>query len=233
MRKKQKKIFRKSYDSPEYRIVKKLARFLLLGSFLSFVLATFLTGFPVLAFLWNTTFPSTVNRLSDVLSKPVGITKVVATDDQDPEKVEEITLPEKDLSLPKTPTLVIKKIGVETEIVEAPLDDYDFALDQGVWRVPNFGTPLEKTNPIILVAHRFGYVSWSQDFREKNSFYNLPKLDVGDQIEIIWDQRKFTYEIYQKEEAEEISHYSADLILYTCRFYNSEMRIFRYARLIK
>lgn len=206
----------------------RISKILLVGSFLSFLLATILSGFPILAFIWNVAFPQTSAELSQVLSAPISASTQAAqfeiTSDRE--------LPPKDPSLPETPSITIKKIGVETPIHEQPLETYEEALRKGVWRVPNFGTPLDTEKPIILVAHRFGYLNWEQNFRLKNSFYNLPKLETGDRIEIIWDQRKFIYEIYQKEEATDISHYSADLILYTCRFLNSDIRIFRYARLL-
>ena len=153
--------------------------------------------------------------------------------EQQTQVVVEYTLPEKDPTLPVEPTLQLQKIGVKSTILEQPLQNYELALQQGVWRVPNFGTPLEKEKPIILVAHRFGYISWSQEYREKNSFYNLPNMEVGDQIEIIWDQRKFIYEIYASQEGTDITQYDADLILYTCKFLKSDIRIFKYAKLVE
>jgi len=68
--------------------------------------------------------------------------------------------------------------------------------------------------------------------RQQISFYNLPSITKRDIIDIIWDQRVFSYEIYNAEESTYISDYNADLILYTCKFYNSPIRIFRYARAI-
>lgn len=207
-----------------YLLAKKIARFLLLGSFFSFLLSALISGYPILAFGWNILFPSTSTKLSQILALPLSPENLEIKDDY--------VLPEKDLSLPETNSISIKKIGLETNIIEETSENYENALMQGVWRVPDFGTPIMRDKPIILVAHRFGYLNWSQDFRIKNSFYNLPKVDVGDQIEIIWDQRKFNYEVYEKEEGEDISHYSADLILYTCKFLESDLRIFRYAKLI-
>ena len=87
--------------------------------------------------------------------------------------------------------------------------------------------------PIILAAHRFGWDWWWQtDYWKYNSFYYLPEVEQGDMIEIIADQRKWVYEVYAGEEGEEITDYDADLILYTCKFLNSPLRHFRYARLI-
>lgn len=143
----------------------------------------------------------------------------------------ESELPPRDENLPDGNWLIIPKTGVRTVIREASLEDHeDQALRYGVWRADDGGTPLEKVNPVILVAHRYGYLKWSDAYRRANSFYNLNKLEIGDTFEVIWDKRRFTYEIYAGEEGEEISDYEADVILYTCKFLNSPARFFRYAR---
>lgn len=206
--------------------LEKLSRFLLVLSFVSFLLATVFSSYPLVALIWNILAPKTSTQLAKVLAKPIETSQFKKTET-------ELDLPEKDKDISETPKIIISKIGVNTEIHEQPSESFEVALRKGVWRVPNFGTPLESTKPMILVAHRFGYLNWDQEYREKNSFFNLPKLDVGDKIEVIWDQRKFLYEIYEKEQGQEISHYSSDLILYTCRFFNSDIRIFRYARRIQ
>jgi len=129
--------------------------------------------------------------------------------------------------------LVIPAIKVDTQINEASYETYERALKKGVWRVPDFGTPYDRSKPTILAAHRFGYLSWSNIYRRLNSFYNLPKLKEGDIVEIIYKQRKYTYEVYNQSRGEEITDYSADLILYTCETLNSKVRIFKYAKLLK
>ena len=139
---------------------------------------------------------------------------------------EKVQLPSFDPSLSATNTLIIPNIGVNGQIHEGT--NASDMLDKGVWRVNSFGTP-EDYNAIILAAHRFGYVYWSNDFRTTNSFYNLPKAKLGDKVEIIWGQRKYEYEIYRAEDSTGIQDYDADLILYTCRLFNSPVRIFRYA----
>ena len=58
------------------------------------------------------------------------------------------------------------------------------------------------------------------------------KLEAGDIIEVVVDQRKWLYEVYQAEEGEQITDYDANLILYTCKYLNSPIKHFRYARLI-
>lgn len=137
-----------------------------------------------------------------------------------------ITLPPVDTSLPKENLLRIASIGVDSEISQE--QDPDKGLDKGIWIVPDFGTPEINDLPIIIAAHRFGYVYWSSDFRQKSSFYNLPKLKVGDRVQIIWNQRSYEFEVYKAEDNTQITDYEADLILYTCRMYNSPVRVFRY-----
>jgi len=129
--------------------------------------------------------------------------------------------------------LKIVSIGVDSPLQEATYTNYEEALKKGIWRVSDFGMPTDNDRPIILAAHRFGYLAWSNIFRRKSSFYNLPKLNVGDTVEIVWRQRKYVYEIYAGAEGESISDYSADLILYTCEKLEGPVRIFRYARLLE
>lgn len=137
-------------------------------------------------------------------------------------------LPPIDTTLPKTNMIQIQSIGVDGEIHEST--DPKQGLDQGLWRVNNFGNPLENEIPIIIAAHRFGDVRWSNDFRITNTFYNLPETRIGDRIIIIWDQRKFVYEITEAFDNTYINNYNIDLILYTCRLYSSPVRVFRYAK---
>jgi sortase (surface protein transpeptidase) len=137
-----------------------------------------------------------------------------------------------DPSLPLGTWISIPKIGVETE-AQATVDPNE-ALDTGVWLVPDFGRPGETEYPIIMAAHRFGWQWWwKSDYWKKHSFYLLTDTQVGDRIEIVYEQRKWVYEVYAVEEGTEITDYDADLILYTCKFLNSPERYFRYAKLVE
>lgn len=142
------------------------------------------------------------------------------------------TLPSFNPSLPKVNRLIVPSIGVKTDIEEATLNDYEMALKKGVWRVSDFGQPDKIGAPVILAAHRFGYLAWTNSYRHFNSFYNLPKVKVGDTIKIDWQQREYVYGVYKTENSNEIMDYSADLILYTCESLSGEERIFVYAKLI-
>ncbi len=140
------------------------------------------------------------------------------------------TLPAIDTSLPTTPYIKMEKIGVYSPI--STETDYIAALKKGAWIVPEYGTPTNGKTPIIIAAHRFGYLYWDDATRKLISFYNLPKMHVGDTIEIIWEQRTFKYKIYKEEDNTYITDYNADLILYTCKYFDSPVRIFRYAKLV-
>lgn len=137
------------------------------------------------------------------------------------------SLPDFDASLPLTNRLLIPSIGVDGEIHEGTNPEEQ--LEYGIWRVHNFGDPENNTVPIIFAAHRFGYIRWTEDFRKTNSFYYLPQTQPGDTIEIIWNQRKYGYNIVFAAEDTQITDYSHDLILYTCKYFNSPVRILRYA----
>lgn len=138
-----------------------------------------------------------------------------------------------DSKLPMGTYLEIPKIKVKTTILEATYEDHEQALKKGVWRVGDFGTPDKREKPTILVAHRFGYLAWSNQYRRENSFFNLPKLGNGDVVNITHNQRKYVYEVYAQSEGTQIADYSADLVLYTCVDLNSDLKIFRYARLLE
>lgn len=140
-------------------------------------------------------------------------------------------LPPQDATLPEGTWLIVPRIGIRTQL--DPNLSTDEALAKGVWMAPEYGAPGDLTQPVILAAHRFGWKWWWQsDYWKYHSFYLLPELQPGDFVEVIDDQRKYTYEIYAGEEGEDITDYSADMILYTCKFLNSPVRHFRYARII-
>lgn len=191
-----------------------------------------LASYPVGLYLYYSAMPRTVELLGNALqdtsrgmvkqfsSKPVNAVE--------PEKIAELT---KDISLPEGHYLSIPKIDVDTVIWEGEVNNYNKALKKGVWRVTDFATPdVSSGKPIILAAHRFGYLEWTQEYRLKNSFYKLPDLKNGDMVEIVWDQHRYTYQIQKVEEGTEIKDYSSDLIMYTCKFLVSPIRIFVYAK---
>ncbi|MDD3661985.1 MAG: sortase [Candidatus Dojkabacteria bacterium] len=195
------------------------------------ILATLLFVAPILPYLWYRLNTDATEQEITTIETPVDQTDTTPQPDPhlDP-PAETVTLPPFDPALPTLNTLLIPSIGVDSPVHEGT--DATAALENGVWRAPEFGTP-EDTATIILAAHRFGYLSWTTDFRTKRSFYNLPKTGVGDRVEIIWNQRKYIYEIYRAEDSTAIVDYDADLVLYTCRMFNSPVRVFRYAQRVE
>ncbi len=142
-------------------------------------------------------------------------------------------LPPVDPKLPQGHIIKIPRIGVYTSILESK--NPNAALRKGVWRVYNFATPISQKHgfPIILAAHRFGYITWSPNYRRKNSFAYINQLKNGDIIYIYWDQREFKYQVIKKIIDTKIPTYTSDLILYTCVTFNSPRRLFVLAKRIK
>lgn len=232
--------FRRRIDK-KYKIIYKrgpstLAMFFAGIAIAGWVGTLLLSGYPLVQYAYYRLRPSTSAALSKVLRDTIPEQPVEASEPPplvQPEVPD--NLPQKDVSLPDGHYLSIPKIGVDTVIWEAPTAEYESALKRGVWRVPEFPTPDEAQTvqrPIILSAHRFGYLEWTQDYREKNSFFNLLDLSPGDEIELIWEQRRYRYRVTGVEEGREIGSYEHDLILYTCKFLVSPIRIFVYAERI-
>jgi len=172
------------------------------------------------------------------VTKPAkDISQILVQNVAEPEKsfniIDKTYQPRFDPKITKESRLIIPSIGVNTAIQEATADNFEDALRKGPWRVADFGTPSDRSAPMILAAHRYGYLVWTNTFRRKNSFYSLPKLKVGDTVEIYWKQRRYIYEIYGEDKGDKINDYSADLILYTCEALNSQERIFAYGRLLE
>ena len=191
-----------------------------------------LSSYPIFLYFYYTLMPGTSKLLSTALAKTGQESGTVQTPPSIPDEVKpQIT---RDLSLPEGQYLTIPSIGVDTAVLEASSAAYEEALRKGVWRVPEFGTPESGLGrPIILAAHRFGYVDWTQSYREQNSFYNLPDVKVGESIVLTWNQHRYTYKVTKIVEGTEIVDYSSDLILYTCKFLVSPIRIIVYADLVE
>lgn len=201
--------------------------YIYLGSFL-WVLTVIFVAAPIWPYVYYRLSPQTSEVLASGIADTASTSLPSPYQGEGPGGEVQEPPPPFDPSLPEENGLIIEKIRVRGEIHEG--ENWAEILKTGVWRVPNFGTPDNNALPIILAAHRFGYVTWTNSFRTLNSFYNLPKLKVGDQVEVVWDQRKYVYEIYKEETGTKITDYTANLILYTCELWNSPTRIFKYAK---
>lgn len=204
--------------------IKKLLNIYQTIGFVLILITLVLIAIPTSPYIWYRISPGAVKRDEEKI-----VTRVVEPEEEIEEKEPDPkdTVPPFNLDLPKGYFVLIPKIGVDSPISDSK--DYKKALLKGTWIVNDYGTPELDSLPIILAAHRFGYTSWTTQVRNKISFYNLPQTDINDRVSIYWNQREYIYEIYAKEENTYISDYSADLILYTCKYFNSPTRIFRYA----
>lgn len=202
--------------------------FIYLGVFL-WLSAVVLALLPSWPHLFYRLFPQTSTVLASTIASTVSSQDLAAVSTPSA-STKTPKLPDIDPSLPKENGLIIDKIGIKGTIHEGT--DWEEILKTGIWRVPDFGTPENNSLPIILAAHRWGYLDWSAAFRKLNSFYSLPKMTVGDQITIYWGQRPFHYTVYATATNTQITDYSANLILYTCQMWNSPERFFVYANRI-
>ena len=187
------------------------------------LLTLVLVAVPISPYVWYRINPAETEREIEKIT-----VDVIEEDIEESEQIPKI--PPLNENLPEGYHVVISSINVNSPISDSK--DYTKALKSGSWIVPEYGTPEKDELPIIVASHRFGYTSWSNEFRNRISFFNLPKTDIGDTVSIYWNQREYIYKIYGKEESTYISDYSADLILYTCKYFNSPIRIFRYAERI-
>lgn len=207
----------------------KFSKFLIKSSKFVAVIGIVFLFFSFAPSIWYATKAYGTEAISSILTKPtVNEVNNLVSNQKDL-----LYQPRFDPSLPLKASISIPSIEVDAEIQESTYDNYESALKKGIWRVSDFGTPYSRNKPTIMAAHRFGYLAWTNIFRRSNSFFNLPKLEEGEIVEIVWRQRRYVYEIYATGEGEEIADYSADLILYTCGSLNSPVRIFKYARLLE
>lgn len=83
--------------------------------------------------------------------------------------------------------VIIPKIGVDSQILQG---DSALLLDKGIWHRPNTTTP-DMGGNMVLVGHRFLYTSGP------DTFYHLPKMQVGDTVEVTWNNENYTYEVFE------------------------------------
>jgi LPXTG-site transpeptidase (sortase) family protein len=88
-------------------------------------------------------------------------------------------------------------------------------LYRGLWHKSSSGNPVEGSN-MVITAHRFLYRG------VHNTFYHLPKAEIGDSITIRWEGRDYHYQVTETKtvtpdqisiEAPTEEH---QLTLYTC-----------------
>jgi LPXTG-site transpeptidase (sortase) family protein len=84
--------------------------------------------------------------------------------------------------------LIIPSIGVHIAISEG-VDES--ALSKGAWRRPNGSTP-ERGGNTVITGHRFQYLP-----PNNKTFYNLNKLEKGAKVFVFWNDKQYTYSVYE------------------------------------
>ena len=113
--------------------------------------------------------------------------------------------------------IIIPKIGVDISYGEGVA-----ALDSGAqWRYPERGNPVDGGN-FIIAAHRLTIKPTPQETIQKSPFYQIDKLNVGDEIIINYKGKRYGYKITEKKDVEptaiEIENRTEQprLTLYSC-----------------
>lgn len=119
----------------------------------------------------------------------------------------------------KEDMLIIPAIGVETRIATD-----ESALDYGGWvQQTDVATKL----PEVIAVHRFGWENIPTEQKLNQTLYHVDKLKPGDEVNIFWKQKKYSYRIKAIVTATNNPEVGKnDLLLYTCKFFNSTQRIF-------
>jgi LPXTG-site transpeptidase (sortase) family protein len=142
----------------------------------------------------------------------------------------EIVVPQND-ALSYGHQLSIPSIGINTAIYESL--NSQIALDKGLWRMPEHSVPgIENDSPVVIAGHRWGSDGLSNEYRKQNLFLDLPNIAIGDDITITWGSSIYKYEVSYIETNTVVSQMD-DLILVTCKYYDSDERIFVYASRIE
>ena len=112
-------------------------------------------------------------------------------------------------------TLIVPSMLLNTPVLEGPVRDTYKILDKGIWRWPLGSTP-DKGSNTVLVGHRFTYTN------PKGIFYYMDKVKVGDEIGLVWNNKRYTYkvasvrEVQPTETSVTAATPDARLTMYTC-----------------
>lgn len=85
--------------------------------------------------------------------------------------------------------IVIPKMGVDSAIFEGGEE----MLNQGVWHLPRTSTPDQGGNT-VLSAHR-----WLYKPPDPRTFWNIDKIEVGDEVYVKWQDKEYTYRVISTE----------------------------------
>lgn len=124
----------------------------------------------------------------------------------------------KSLGEPEGDRIIIPKVGINVEFRSGGEE----VLNNYAWhRFPERGNP-ETGGNFIISAHRFELGLTPGETRKKSPFYHIEKVEVGDQVIIDFNGKRYGYEISEKKEVKptqveiEAPSEEAKLTIYTC-----------------
>jgi len=88
--------------------------------------------------------------------------------------------------------IIIPSILLNQATIEAPESAWFNALYKGIWRWPGASTPNKGGNTVFL-SHRFSYTG------PRGAFYFLNKVQIGDQIGVVWNDKLYTYTVVSSQ----------------------------------
>jgi len=116
---------------------------------------------------------------------------------------------------PQPNHVIIPAMLLDQPILDGPVRDTYSILAKGIWRWPNGSTP-DKGGNTILIGHRFTYT------QPKGVLYYLNKVQIGNEIGVVWNNKSFTYkvtsinEVPPNDTAIEDNTTDARLTIFTC-----------------
>lgn len=111
--------------------------------------------------------------------------------------------------------IIIPAMMLNQATLEGPESDWFNILYRGIWRWPGGSTP-DKGGNTTFLSHRFSYTG------PKGAFYYLNKLQIGDDIGVVWDNKLYTYSVVSStvvpstDTAIEDNTTDAQITLFTC-----------------
>ncbi|HEY8999498.1 MAG TPA: class E sortase [Candidatus Saccharimonadales bacterium] len=123
-----------------------------------------------------------------------------------------LTAPKKAAAAPPANQLIIPSMQYDEPIIEGKTIT---ALRYGPWHIPTGSSP-DKGGNTVIAGHRFTYTN------PRGTFYYLNKVQVGDEIGVIWQGKTYEYKVTTTEVvpptdmAVENQTASPTLTLFTC-----------------
>ena len=111
--------------------------------------------------------------------------------------------------------LIIPEMMLDQPTLEGPENNWFNLLYKGIWRWPGSSTP-DKGGNTVFLSHRFSYTG------PRGAFYYLNRLQVGDDIGVVWNGKTYTYSVVSSQTvpptdtAIEDNTSDAQITLFTC-----------------